>query len=86
MVKMTDRSWPDWHRGIPLTEKGLRKLLKGWGLQTKRIRIGSERAGSSNLIRGYETGEVLEVAAHHVDVETTEEEIMEAVRSLPGYM
>jgi hypothetical protein len=86
MVKMADRPWADWSRGIPLTEKGLRKLLKAWSLKTKRIRIGPEQIGSADLIRGFEAGEVLEVATRHVDVETTEEEILEAVRSLPGFM
>ena len=75
MVKMTDRPWSDWRRGMPLTEKGLAKLLKPYRVETKTIRIGSN---PNDVMRGYETDEVLKAAERFVDVKAEEEEVKEA--------
>lgn len=78
MVNMTNRPWSDWRRGLPLTEKGLARLLKPYRIETKKIRIGQDPNDPSHVMRAYSTDEVLEAAGRHVDVETEEEEIKEA--------
>ena len=60
---------------MPLTEKGLAKLLKPYRVETKTIRIGSN---PNDVMRGYESDEVLKAAERFVDVKTEEDEVREA--------
>jgi len=42
LVKMEDRPWPEWRRGLPLTVNSLAKLLNPFEIHPKKIRLGSE--------------------------------------------
>ena len=50
LVAMKDRPWADWSRGRALNETGLARLLKGFGLAPKKLRIGDQ------TVRGYDRG------------------------------
>jgi putative DNA primase/helicase len=48
LILMGDRPWPEAHRGRPVTETWLANRLRLFGVQSKALRIGSDRA------KGYE--------------------------------
>jgi hypothetical protein len=41
--EMNDRPWPEWKNGKPMTEAGLARLLKTFGIVPKQKQIGGER-------------------------------------------
>jgi len=45
---MSDRPWPEAWRGKPITERWLAQKLADFGIHSKTLRIGEERA------KGYE--------------------------------
>lgn len=40
LVAMEDRPWPEWRRGMPLSKRGLARLLKPFGISPRGVRIG----------------------------------------------
>lgn len=44
LIKVEDHPWSDWRRGKPITQNGLARLLKPFGIFSNTIRIGTERA------------------------------------------
>jgi hypothetical protein len=47
LIAIEDHSWGDWQRGKPITQNGLARLLKPFGILSKTIRIGE------NTFKGY---------------------------------
>jgi putative DNA primase/helicase len=45
---MSDRPWADWSKGRPISQRGIARLLKPFGIASKQIRIGEFNG------RGYE--------------------------------
>lgn len=52
LVALADRPWGECNRGKPLTPNALARLLRGFGVKPKNIRIGSE------ITKGYERGDL----------------------------
>lgn len=48
LVKFADRPWCEWKRGKPITQNSLSRLLKPYGIRSKKIRF------SEKTFRGYE--------------------------------
>jgi putative DNA primase/helicase len=48
LCSMSDRPWPEAHRGKPITETWLARRLRGFGINSRTLRIGDDRA------KGYE--------------------------------
>src|SRR5262249_3091491 len=44
LAEMLDRPWPEWARGKPLTQRQLARLLRPFGVQPRKIRLGEETA------------------------------------------
>jgi hypothetical protein len=51
---MSDRQWPEAHRGKPITESWLARRLRSFGITSKTLRIGDNRA------KGYELADFTE--------------------------
>jgi hypothetical protein len=47
LIKIEDHPWGEWRRGKPITQNGLARLLKPFGILSKTIRIGE------NNLKGY---------------------------------
>lgn len=47
---MEDRPWPEWRSGKPITARQVVRLLKGYGIRPKQVRVG-ETAGVSGYRR-----------------------------------
>jgi putative DNA primase/helicase len=48
LKEMEDRPWPEWKRGVPISERGVAKLLKPFGVEPRQVRIGG-----SDRVKGY---------------------------------
>jgi hypothetical protein len=57
---MTDRPWPEAHRGKPITETWLARRLHSFGISSRPLRIGEDR------FRGYHAGDFTEAFARYV--------------------
>ena len=51
LCAMTDRPWPEAHRGKPITETWLARRLRAFGINPRTLRIGTDRA------KGYEAAD-----------------------------
>ena len=51
LCAMTDRPWPEANHGKPITETWLARRLRSFGINTRTLRIGTDRA------KGYETAD-----------------------------
>jgi putative DNA primase/helicase len=71
LCKLEDRPWKEWRRGQRLTQNGLARLLKPFGLHPKKMRFGTATA------RGYEFGPVKEAADRYVEQEVQLEDLKE---------
>lgn len=49
LLSMTDRPWPEANRGKPVTETWLANRLRPFGILTKTLRIGTDRAKGYDL-------------------------------------
>lgn len=54
LCAMTDRPWPEAHRGKPITENWLARRLRGFEVNSRTLRIGDNRA------KGYEAADFTE--------------------------
>lgn len=54
LCAMTDRQWPEAHRGKPITENWLAHRLRAFGISSRTLRIGDDRA------KGYELADFAE--------------------------
>ena len=54
LCAMTDRPWPEAHRGKPITENWLARRLHGFEVNSRTLRIGDDRA------KGYEAADFKE--------------------------
>lgn len=54
LVAMTDRPWPEAHKGKPISETWLARQLRVFGVATRTLRIGDDRA------KGYELADMQE--------------------------
>jgi hypothetical protein len=54
LCAMTDSQWPEAHRGKPITENWLARRLRAFGISSRTLRIGDDRA------KGYELAEFAE--------------------------
>ena len=54
LCAMSDRPWPDAHRGKPITENWLAHRLHAFGISSRTLRIGTDRA------KGYELADFKE--------------------------
>jgi hypothetical protein len=55
LCAMSDRQWPEAHRGKPITETWLAHRLRSFGVSSRTLRIGDNRA------KGYELGDLTEI-------------------------
>jgi len=60
---MTDRPWPEAHRGRPITETWLARKLKTFGIISRTLRIGENRA------KGYEVADFVEPFERYLSAE-----------------
>ncbi len=61
--QMSERPWPEVCRGKPITERWLARNLAGFGIHSKTLRIGDERA------KGYEVAEFSEAFERYLPPE-----------------
>jgi hypothetical protein len=54
--EMEDRPWPEWKHGKPMTATSLARLLKPFGVKSRKLRLGS------HTLNGYQRSEI--EAAH----------------------
>ncbi len=54
LCAMSDRQWPEAHRGKPITETWLARRLRAFGISSRTLRIGDNRA------KGYELADFAE--------------------------
>jgi hypothetical protein len=54
LCAMSDRQWPEAHRGKPITEAWLARRLRSFGISSRTLRIGDNRA------KGYELADFTE--------------------------
>jgi hypothetical protein len=73
LSKMTERPWPEIQRGKPITERWLARKLAHFGIHSKTLRIGEERA------KGYETAHFTEAFERYIPAE--EQTIRDTVTS-----
>jgi putative DNA primase/helicase len=64
MFDMKDRPWPEWRRGQPLTQSGLARLLKPFGIGPQTMRFAPRPASTQ---RGYWRGPIDDAKARFVD-------------------
>ena len=57
---MTDRQWPEAHRGKPITETWLAHRLRAFGINSRTLRIGERRA------KGYESADFTEAFGRYL--------------------
>jgi len=62
LCSMTDRPWPETHRGRPISEAWLARRLRLFGIASQNIRIETEQA------KGYELSEFGEAFARYLPV------------------
>jgi hypothetical protein len=55
LCAMSDRQWPEAHRGKPITETWLAHRLRAFGISSRTLRIGDNRA------KGYELADFTEI-------------------------
>jgi hypothetical protein len=60
---MAERPWPEVCRGKPITERWLARNLAGFGIHSKTLRIGDERA------KGYEAADFSEAFERYLPPE-----------------
>ena len=60
LCAMTDRPWPEAHRGRPVTQTWLARRLQSFGIFSKSVRIAGE------VPRGYEVSDFTEVFARYL--------------------
>jgi hypothetical protein len=60
---MSDRPWPEAHRGKPITETWLARRLHHFGISSRTLRIGTDRA------KGYELADFAEAFARYLPAE-----------------
>lgn len=63
LCAMTERPWPEAHRGKPITETWLARRLKSFGIVSRTLRIGSEQA------KGYHLSDFEDVFARYLPEE-----------------
>ena len=63
LCAMTDRPWPEAHRGHPITATWLARKLHGFGISTSTIRINAER------LNGYTLADFADAFARYVPEE-----------------
>ena len=51
LVKQEERPWATWHRGEPMTQNQLSRRLRGFGVVSKSIRLGSGQSTSKGFVR-----------------------------------
>jgi hypothetical protein len=60
LVKVEDHPWSDWRRGKAITQNGLARLLKPFGIISKILRDGED------VFRGYEARQFTDVFARYL--------------------
>jgi putative DNA primase/helicase len=60
LCALTDRPWPEAHRGRPVTQTWLARRLQSFGIFSRLLRIGGEPS------RGYETADFTETFARYL--------------------
>jgi hypothetical protein len=63
LCTLTDRPWPEAHKGRPITEVWLARRLHSFGIAPRTLRIAEDRA------KGYETGDFMEAFARYLPAE-----------------
>ena len=62
LVHRLDRPWPEYHEGLPLTDRQMAKLLKPFRVQPKKVRIGDE------VMQGYMLPALADAFARYLPV------------------
>ena len=63
LCAMSDRPWPEAHRGKPITETWLARRLQTFGIGSRTLRIGDDRA------KGYKVGDFTEAFERYLPAE-----------------
>jgi Protein of unknown function (DUF3631). len=60
LVELEDHPWSDWRRGKPVTQNGLARLLKPFGVTSNLLRVGED------VFRGYSLEQFSEVFTRYL--------------------
>lgn len=79
LVKMEDRPWPEWRRGLPLSKRGLARLLKPFDVRPKLIRHGDQ------VYRGYTLEAFTDVFSRYLPPATVTSVTSQEIREKVGF-